>query len=106
MRLWPPGARGPVNAELCLPKGAELLVCLGDMRRTEPSGVEWPASSRSPRNGRGVEGADLRSLTEDLLGLAAAQAFGGAEAVVSTLAAQLTTEPISAPSGRPLQTDS
>ena len=32
----------------------------------------------------------MRSLTEDLLGLAAAQAFGGAEAVVSTLAAQLT----------------
>ncbi|MBW2263612.1 MAG: hypothetical protein JRG91_16745 [Deltaproteobacteria bacterium] len=48
----------------------------------------------------------MRSLTEELLGLAAAQAFGGAEVVVSTLAAQLTTEPISAPSGRPLQTDS
>ena len=43
-------------------------------------------------NGRGVEGADLRSLTGDLLGLAAAQAFGGAEADVSTLAAQLTAE--------------
>jgi len=34
----------------------------------------------------------LRSLTEDLLGLAAAQAFGGAEAVVSALASRLTAE--------------
>jgi hypothetical protein len=34
----------------------------------------------------------LLSLTEDLLGLAAAQAFGGAEAVVSALAARLAVE--------------
>jgi len=34
----------------------------------------------------------LRSLEEDLLGLAAAQAFGGPESVVSTLAARLTVD--------------